>query len=766
MRARVSTASGGFACGPRRKRKKRFKVRKLRVLIVLFFLGVLAAISTAFGMFMALASDLPKLENAPDTTVQSVLLDKRGDEIGFLTGNERRIYLREDQIADSMKQAMVAIEDRRFWTNSGVDVRGIARAAFQNTAEGRQVQGASTIPQQYIKISLAAENDRTMFQKLREAALAYQLTRRWSKDRILRNYLNTIYFGNGAYGIESAARTYFGYNHDKCEPECAKVLYPHEAALLAGIVASPSAYDPTQHPVAAQKRRDLVLQRMFEQGYIPRDVYESGKAEAVPTRYDLTYPKEDTKFPYFTSWVKQQVVDQLGGGQQGARLAFDGGLRVKTTIDSKLQTAAQKAIKEWLPNEGGPQASLVAISNKDGMVRAMVGGDDKRYASQPFNLATQGQRQPGSAFKPFVLARALERGISPNSTWASKKLTYTLKGGERFTVNNYDDAYAGSQTLARATTFSDNAVYVQVAKAIGMKGVSKLAREAGIRTKVSTNLATALGGLSQGVTPLDMAHAYETFATGGLLTTGTLSPGQSDKKLPVPGPVAIERIVQGKGKKAKIVETADGRRMVNKRDRTRVMDEGVASQVSQILQTVVKDGTAERAQIPGVMVAGKTGTTESYGDAWFVGWTKEYTVAVWVGYPDEFKPMETEFQGEPVAGGTFPTAIWKSFMMSLLKIDPLPKDDGGDGRGEPSPTPGSTLPGTATVAPTAAPPTDGGGTEAPPTDTVPQPTATAPPAQTPVPTAPPTATEPPPADPGGTGGAQPQTGGTGGAGTG
>ena len=233
----------------------------------------------------------------------------------------------------------------------------------------------------------------------------------------------------------------------------------------------------------------------------------------------------------------------------------------------------------------------------------------------------------------------------------------------------------------------------------------------------------------------------------------------------MPGPVGIERIYQGAGKKAKIVETADGRRMLNKRDRTRVMDEGVASQVSQILQTVVKDGTAERAQIPGVMVAGKTGTTESYGDAWFVGWTKEYTVAVWVGYPDEFKPMETEFQGEPVAGGTFPTAIWKSFMMSLLKIDPLPKNDGGDGRAKPSPTPGTTLPGTPTVAPTAAPPTNGGGTAAPPTDTVPQPTATAPPATTPVPTAPPTATEPPPVDPG-AGGTAPQTGGAGAAGTG
>src|SRR5690349_11181108 len=172
---------------PRRKRKKRFKVRKLRVLIVLFFLGVLAAISTAFGMFMALASDLPKLENAPDTSIQSVLLDKRGDEIGTLTGNERRIYLAENEIADVMKQAIVSIEDRRFWTNSGVDVKGIARAAFQNTTEGRTVSGASTIPQQYVKISLAAENNRTAFQKLREAALAYQLTRRWSQERILRN---------------------------------------------------------------------------------------------------------------------------------------------------------------------------------------------------------------------------------------------------------------------------------------------------------------------------------------------------------------------------------------------------------------------------------------------------------------------------------------------------------------------------------------------------------------------------------------------------
>src|SRR3954468_10271512 len=360
----------------RRKRPKRFKVRKLRVLAVFFFLGILAIVSALFGMFMAVASDLPPLEEPAHQA--SVIVDARGREIGTLTGNERRIYLSESEIAPVMKQAIVSIEDRRFYTNSGVDLRGMARAAVEGVTSKRAVQGASTIPQQFVKISLAAENERTVFQKLREAALAYQLTRAWSKERILRNYLNSIYFGNGAYGIESAARTYFQFNHDKCgegsQPNCASVLLPHEAALLAGMVASPSAYDPVQHPVAARKRRDLVLLRMFEQGYITRSIYDDSKAQDIPTPLDLTVPKEDTKYPYFTSWIKQQVVDRLGGGQQGAQKAFEGGLEVKTTIDSKLQDAAQRAVDTTLPNHAGPRASLVAISNKDGMVRAMVGG--------------------------------------------------------------------------------------------------------------------------------------------------------------------------------------------------------------------------------------------------------------------------------------------------------------------------------------------------------------------------------------------------------
>jgi penicillin-binding protein 1A len=713
--------------GPKPPRH-RVRIRKLRLFILLLSLGVLAAVSTVFGMMMAVASDLPKLELT--TARNSVVEDMDGKPLGYLTGNQKRIFLKEEEIAPVMKHAIIAIEDRRFYTNEGVDLRGIARAFFQDVVQKRVVQGGSTITQQLVKNALAAQDDRTIFQKLREAALAYHLTHQWSKEKILNTYLNTIYFGNGAYGIEAAARTYFQAKHPGCDEtgdkRCGSDLAPEDAALLAGMVSSPTAYDPVTHPEAARQRRNLVLGRMLDQGFLTRQQYDYAKAQPIPDGGDLQPPAEDTKYPYFTSWIKQQVVDRLGGGQEGARKAFEGGLRIRTTIDSELQDAAQAAVRNWLPYQDGPHAALVAIENSSGKVRAMVGGDDATYNQSPFNLATQGQRQPGSAIKPFILTEALRQGISPSSVWASHKLQIDVPHSkEIFTVNNYEGAYSGSATLAHALTFSDNSVFAQVGIKVGTRKVAALAQRMGIRTHVSHNYAMTLGGLKRGVTPLDMAHAYETIAAGGDLIYGTLSPGaENSRGETAPGPVGIERIERG----GKAIKLPNGDEAVNHKQRRNVVEHSVAHEAASLMQSVVSVGTGVRAQVPGTVIAGKTGTTEGYGDAWFVGWSPQYTVAVWVGYPNEFKSMETEFNGQPVAGGTYPASIFSTFMESALTIHPPKKP-------EASVTPSAAVPSTSTTpVPTAAP------------TTTPVPTATPPPVTTPAPTAAPTTTPAPGGD--------------------
>jgi penicillin-binding protein 1A len=695
--------------------RRRVRIRKLRVLALLVGLGLLAAVSTVFGMMMAVASDLPQLEEP--ATHNSYLYDVHNRRIGLLTGNTKRIFLSEDQIAPVMKHAIIAIEDRRFYTNEGVDLRGIGRALWQDVVAKQAVQGGSTITQQFVKNALAAQNRRTIFEKLREAAIAYHLTRKWSKERILRDYLNTIYFGNGAYGIESAARTYFGTAHPDCGQDtgrmCASELTPGEAAMLAGIVQNPSGYDPIAHAAAARARRDQVLANMLHQGFIMRSQYDQAMQEPLPTRNTIRPPQEETDYPgteYFMSWVKQQVVDELGGGQAGARLAFEGGLKVTTTLDVEMQQAAQKAIDQWLPYKGGPRAALVAIDNRSGAVRAMIGGDD--YNTSPFNLATQGQRQPGSSIKPFILARALSDGISPNSTWVSRKLVIPVPHStEKFTVNNYEGAYSGVSSLSHALTYSDNAVFAQVGIKVGTRRIARLAERMGIRSKVSTNYAMTLGGLKQGVSPLDMAHAYSTIASGGKLVYGTLSPGAGNRGVPVPGPVGVASIRRQSGNDWAPVKLPGGSEGINSKRTRTVLDPRIAHEVASIMQTVVQVGSGVRAQVPGYPVAGKTGTTEGYGDAWFVGWAGDYTVAVWVGYPKGFRPMKTEFNGQPVAGGTYPAAIFSTFMKAVLptKLDvppvtsttPTPSGTPApESGGAPVPTPTPTAPSTATPPPT------------------------------------------------------------------
>jgi penicillin-binding protein 1A len=725
-----------FADPPR----KRPRVRKLRLLVVLVPVILLAMVSTVFGMMMAVASDLPDLENRKEyqDARNSVLYDYTGKRgLGVLTNNQSRVLVTYDQIPEDMRNAIIAIEDRRFYQNSGVDLRGIGRAFVQDVVQQRAVQGGSTITQQFVKNALRAQNQRTVFQKLREAALAYHLTRKWSKAKILTQYLNSIYFGNGAYGIESAARTYFGKDHPGCgtrEKPCVSVLQPHEAALLAGVVANPSGYDPVAHPVAAERRRNLVLKRMFEQGRLGRLQYFNARQEALPG--DPEPPTVRTKAPYFTTWVRQQLVERFG-----ARRAFEGGLKVTTTLDADLQDTAERTVKRYFSNPTGPTAALVAIDNDTGEVRAMVGGRD--YNTRPFNLATQGQRQPGSAMKPFVLAEALRRGVSPASVWPSKKRVFRVPGGsDKFVVNNFENSYSGTNTLAGALTASDNSIFAAVGLQVGTTRIARLARQMGIRTPVSSNPAMTLGGLKEGVTPLDMAHAYETFAANGLRVTGTLGSSKA-------GPVGIRSVSR--------LPVAGRRRAVlarNELRRKRVLAKDTTQTAVGIMQTVITRGTGKRAGLAdGTFAAGKTGTTENSGDAWFVGFSDRLTVAVWVGYPDKLKPMLTEFAGKPVEGGTFPALIWHDFMTGANKIiddrvardrvrKGLPPEDPKERTTTTAPTP---PPAVAPAAPAEggdvpAPPSQpvapaGGGTTAPETPSTPAPTPTpSTPAPTPAPT--------------------------------
>jgi penicillin-binding protein 1A len=641
--------SGG---GPDEPGRPRLRFRWLRLIGLLIPLGALAVVSTVFGMMMAVSTDLPDLDTAKEfqTAKNSLLLDRSGNPVGVLADSSRYVVT-ANQISQPMKDAVVAMEDQRFYENSGVDLKGIGRAVVQDVVSRSAAQGASTITQQLVKVSLQAENQRTVFQKLREAALAYHMTKQWSKTKILTTYLNRIYFGNGAYGVESAARTYFGKAdaHAGCQPPgdpCAANLSPAEAALLTAVIASPSKFDPLTEPSAARRRRNTVLLKMRQQGKITQDEYELARVEDLPTRDQVQPPTLDATNPYFASWVSAQLIDKVG-----AQRTYEGGLKVTTTLDASMQKAAQSSIDAYLTRASGPQAAMVVLDNKTGEVRAMVGGRD--YAKRPYNLATQGQRQPGSSFKPFVLAQALREGISPQRTFPSKKLNLKVKDArgrtEIFPVTNDESAYSGTSTIARALTFSDNAVYAQLGQTVGTARVARLVSRMGVRSPVSKNAALALGAIDPGVTVLDMAHAYETFATRGLRVNGTLG-------APNDGPVGIKEIREP-GRKTR----------VNRRRTDRVLSTDVADTATSIMRTVVSKGTGHRAQYGG-FAAGKTGTTENNVDAWFVGFSRDLTVAVWVGYPDSGKPMQTEWMGEPVEGGTFPAAIWGDFMARATAI--------------------------------------------------------------------------------------------------
>jgi len=662
-------------------------VRKLRLILILIGLGGLAVVSTAFGMMMAVASDLPQIENRQvysPASANSYLYDDHWHLIGQFAPPNHEVIDGFQQISPWMRRAIVSVEDRRFWTDPGVDLRGIARAVVADVTGGSE-QGASTIAEQFVKNALSEQDNRTILEKLREAALAYHLTREWPKQKIMTQYLNSIYFGNGAYGVESAARVYFGKVHgynsavapgqqgsgcgDAPRPSCASVLEPYEAALLAGMVADPSAFDPVLHRQAATARRNTVLKDMLEEHYISNAQYLDGIRQPVPTATLIQQPQEPAAAPYFTSWLRPQILAAMGLGKPGVPdsvaeyRAYYGGLKIRTTLDLGLQQAADQAISQELPYGSSlPSASLVAIDNKTGEVRAMVGGPivsgQEDYNQFPFNLATESERQPGSAFKPFTLAMALESGkYGPDSIIDSAPQDFIVpnsSGKEHFIVHNFGNTYSGPTTLQQATDYSDNTVYSQVGIAVGTKKIARFARRAGIRTPVSSNYAMILGGLKVGVSPLDLAHAYETFAEGGRrVYSDTL--GARNK-----GPSGIAQIY--------CPVVCPQKNQVDTPQYERVLPASIAAVVHSMLTGVVQSGTGTSAAISGVDVAGKTGTTTNYADAWFVGWTPQLTTAVWVGYPNRLVPMDTQYNGAPVEGGTYPAIIWHNFMVQALQI--------------------------------------------------------------------------------------------------
>jgi penicillin-binding protein 1A len=638
------------------------RLKKLRFVLIFAALALLGAASFAFGMFMAVASDLPHLEAKyrQDNARNSVLLDDRGTPIGVLS-ERNQILVTAQQIPPVVRHAVIAIEDKRFMTNSGVDLRSLARAFLTDVFHQHAVQGASTIEEQFVKNALQQQSHRTILEKFREAALAFQLAHHWSKLKILTEYLNTIYFGNGAYGIEAAAQTYFGQEpaHEGCglprHPLCVQQLGPAEAALLAGIIQSPTDYNPVLYQRTARERRNLVLEQMREQGYLTRAQYEAATVQPLPSPQEIQPPRQplvdgvDTG--YFDSWVEPQVI-----ARYGAERAFYGGMQIHTTLDLHLQRAAEEAVAGYLSGPEGPTAALVAIENSTGDVRAMVGG--RGYDESPFNLATEGERQPGSSFKAFDLAAALEDGISPYSEWASKQKEFIVPGSggkEKFVVHNDEGNYTGVNTLINATAYSDNSIYAEVGLDVGTKRIARLAHRMGITTPISTNPSMTIGGLTVGVTPLDMAHAYETVAHNGQRVSGTLAePGLPD---------GIQEVQAG------TQSLPDGARgETNRVTLQRVLAPEVATTETSMLETVLQYGTGKAAAL-GQFAAGKTGTTSNYVDAWFVGWDSKYTVAVWVGYPNRFVPMLTDFDGGPVLGGTFPALIWHDFMVTSMRVE-------------------------------------------------------------------------------------------------
>ena len=618
----------------RRRRRQRGKPRN-KVLLGLAVLVAIAGLAglSAVGYVVSIAASAPPLDSLKprDPGGFSVVYARDGKRLGVIQANELRKEIRSTQIPQVLEDATIAIEDARFYEHKGVDYMGVIRAAVKNLESGKKVQGGSTITMQLIR-GLYTSDERTYKRKIREAKLAEELENEHSKDWILAKYINSVpygtYGGQTAIGAWAAAKTYFN-------KPVADLTLP-QAALLAGLPQAPTQYSPIRSPGAAKARRNQVLAAMGKERMITET--QVAEAQAAPLGTDLSSYFQKRREDFFFDYVKDKLYESFP-----AREVRRGGLRVHTTIDLEKQEAARAAIQGRLAGIG-PSAAIVTIDPDNGQILAMASSSD--YGKSKFNLAAQGHRQPGSSFKTMALMAALRRGIDPDSTYyVSKPLNFDDPTYGHIEVKTYSSTYSGSINLRSATLKSDNSVYQQLALDLGPENIRQTAYDMGIETKLDAYPAETLGGLRLGVSPLEMATAYATIASGGVYHK----------------PRAITKIrtadgtyLKGKDLPKKLRPFAERR-----------FSDGVTAEATSILKANMSGGTGGKAQT-GCPAAGKTGTTDGHSDGWFVGYTPKLSSAVWVGYPDSQVRMYTEYHGGSVAGGTFPAEIWGDYTRAVM----------------------------------------------------------------------------------------------------
>ena len=628
---------------PQRRAKPSPRTRRpwLRRLLlaggVLLFLTTLGVGVASIWAFTVLPRSLPSvsaLENFEPSRGTKVF--DENDELVTEFHVERRIFTPLAQIPKALKDAIIATEDTRFYSHYGVDPMGVARAIYQNFRHGRIVEGGSTITQQLAKV-LFLTPDKSLDRKLKEAVLAVELERRYTKDRLLEMYLNQIYFGHGAFGVEAAARTYFG------KPVSDLTLA--ESALLAGLPKAPSTYSPFDRAEAAKRRRSTVLARMVEVGFAKGE--ETRRAAA--TDLQLVPPeRRRTTGQYYLEYV-QQILEQ----QYGADLVFKGGLQVYTTLSPTMQLRAEQTLREGLraletrrakaaekagaaPVTERPEGALLTIDPQTGYIKAMVGGYD--FFKSEFNRAVQARRQPGSAFKPFVYIAALEAGFTPASVVEDSPVEYAVgPKGKPWKPDNYDRKFRGPVTFQQALEESINVAAVKVQERVGIRRTLDVARRLGVESPLSENLSLALG--SSDLTLLELTSAY-----GALANQGTwMRPTAIRYVLDAQGQLLEENVPEGKP----------------------ALSPELAYVITHMLKGTVERGTGVAAKALGRPVAAKTGTTNDYSNAWFIGFTPHLVTGVWVGH-DRPKSLGRDETGSRVA-----VPIWTAFMASVLAGTPV-----------------------------------------------------------------------------------------------